>query len=59
MPDESRAIVEDAVLTALADRLEAAMELASDAAAVSALEDIARLCDEAARIARAGAQLLA
>jgi hypothetical protein len=59
MPEETRPIVEDAVLTALAERLEMALDLVSSAEAVRALDDIASLCNEAARIAQVGALLLA
>jgi hypothetical protein len=59
MPVEGRKIVEAAVLAALADRLEAALDLAADADAPSQLDAIAELCEAAAKIARGGAVLLA
>jgi hypothetical protein len=58
MPVEGREIVEAAVLTALADRLEAALDLAAGADAAAKLDAIAELCVAAAKIARGGAALL-
>ena len=59
MADDTHSIVEEAVLTAVSERLEQALELAAGQDAVSQLETIAALCDEVAHIARGGALLLA
>jgi hypothetical protein len=49
---------ESAVLEAVTQRLEAALDLIAGASAVEELGDIAALCEEAAILARAGRILL-
>jgi len=57
MPSRQR-VLEDAILIALAERLEAALELSSRTEAIDQLEVVARLCEEARIIASAGALFL-
>ena len=59
MLDETRSAVEEAIMIALVERLEAALELGSGIDAASRLEEVGRLCEEAAKIAFGGALLLA
>ena len=58
MARSDRAVLEDAVLPALAARLEQALDLVASAEAVLNLEQIAHLCEEAADLASAGKLLL-
>ena len=59
MPSRAARDLEDAVIIALTDRLEGALELATRSDAISQLEKVVELCEEAQVVARAGLLLLA
>jgi hypothetical protein len=54
MPDPTQDALSETVLSALWDRLEMANEMATSAEVLSRLAEVARLCDEAALLARSG-----